>query len=273
MKTRNSLFTACFLTALAGGMLHAQTLYTLDMTQDDTGDFRLAQIGNTFGGQGVQAAQNFAYNAVDDTYTVEARYNQDRTIVLTVPLDTPPGTDPQGFINGNVAVTLNYTYINDATNSDVVLSLRQNVGNINTGAGVNTYPNYFVRLLDNTTFELRKFTGFDATTLLDSGTLSGLVGTSNYRLEFSSINDGANVDLTASLYENNILRDTLTYSDTSAVLTAGYVGVGGGQGSTNDDTYEGINITGYTVAIPEPSSMALLAGALAGLLVMRRRRH
>jgi hypothetical protein len=113
----------------------------------------------------------------------------------------------------------------------------------------------------------------NATTLLDSGTLSGLVGTSNYRLEFSSINDGANVDLSASLYENNILRDTLTYSDTSAVLTAGYVGVGGGQGSTNDDTYEGINITGYTVAIPEPSSMALLAGALAGLLVMRRRRH
>jgi hypothetical protein len=258
-------------------MLHAQTLYTLDMTQDDTGDFNLYQIGGTFGQAGVQTNQRFTYNSGNDTYTLDGRYNQDRTAILAVTLDTPP-TPPAGFsvpppagwIDGDVAITLNFNYINNAGNSDVIVAVRQGYGQ--TNYTVNNYPNYYIRVLDNSAFSLVELDGTGGITTHGSTNLTGLTGSENYRIEFSALNSGTDVILNAAVFADNVQKGTLSYTDANG-LTGGYTGLAAGQGSTNDDTYEGINITGYTVAIPEPSSMALLAGALAGLLVMRRRRH
>ncbi len=253
----------------------AAPLYSLDMTQDDTGDFRLAQIGNTFGGEGSQANQNVIYNATDDVYQLTGRYNQDRTLVLTVPLDTPPTPgDPDGYISGDVALSMTFEYVNDAGNSDVVVSLRQNVGNTDKGAGSNTYPNYYVRILDNSTFELRKFTAFNDTTLLDSLSITPASGSSVYSLNFSALDNGANVDLSAELFEGSTSRGSLSFTDTSGVLAGGYVGIGAGQGSVNNGTFEGIEISSMVVTIPEPSTLALsLISLLAGYGFLRKRLH
>jgi hypothetical protein len=269
----------CFAVALTAALSatgRGATLYSLDASQDATGDFRLAQIGNNIGGEGEQAHQNFSHNASDSALELTGRYNQDRTVVLDVPLDTPPSGWLPGYIAGDVAVAMTFGYANSssASNSDVILSLRQAVGNTSSGAGFNTYPNYFVRLLDNETFTLNRYSGYSTIVELASQSISGLSGSSSYDLTFSAIDDGGSVVLTAELFEDGSSRRKLSFTDSSPIA-GGYVGIGGGQGSVNNGTFEGILVSGFDVstvaAVPEPASLGLLFAAAAMACVCRRR--
>jgi hypothetical protein len=240
--------------------------YKLDTSSDRTADFRLAQIGDTFGVQGESPHQEFVFEG--DRYLLRGRYGQDRSVVLTVEAGVPPPEAPDGFIEGDVYAELDFRYAGSAANSDVALSLRQHPGNIGEGPGYNTYPAYFVRLLDNSKFELvKQFSHGEAgRTVLDSKTLEGLDGSAEFSLRFSAVNEGANglgdiVRLTATLLENGDEKAALSHVDepesdklydAKTSIPGGYAGIAAGQGTTNDSAFEGIEITGFQVFTESP---------------------
>lgn len=237
-------------------------IYKLDMGSDRTGDFRLAQIGDVFGMQGETDHQQFYFEG--DRYILSGHYGQSRSVVLTLDTLEAPLEGPGGYIHGDVHAVLNFRYLESATNSDVALSLRQQMGNIKDGPGYNTYPVYYVRLLDNSQFQLvKQFSNADAgKVMLESTTIENLDGQSEYTLLFSAVNDGANglgdiVRLQASLLENGVEKATLSYTDTpesqkpydaKTTFPGGYAAIAAGQGSQNDGTFQGIEITGFRLS-------------------------
>ncbi len=283
MKTQKALFTACLLSALAGGMLHAQTLYTLDMTQDDTGDFnQRVQIGRI--GSDNLNALNFVHNT--NTYTLQGRYGTGVGLALN-----QGGT--AGVYSGDTEVSLTFNYSGtadiggnptdaDPSNTIVGLSLRgAKGGDASSTFTTNNYPIYYSLIQENV-FSIVKKWGYSDTTeesTVGTYTLQGseISSSDSYRFVFGAFDQGSNVSIVASLYQENSLVKTLSYLDDGTTgggpFTSGYIGMIVGESGINTNEYMGIELNSYTVAIPEPSSMALLAGALAGLLVMRRRRH
>ena len=180
---------------------------------------------------------------------------------------------------------MTFTYVSgNSTNVNIGMGVRVSAA----GGTINTYPTYRV-LLAGGNFTLQKNYSFNGTTDVGTYTLGSTLGSTNvYQMDLSAVDIGVNgfgkiVSLTASLYENGGLLQSLSYTDTptqnygptaGASIGSGYIGMYAGEAGISTGTFRGISISQFSVGVPEPSVFALVGMAAAALgLACRRKRN
>lgn len=250
--------------------------YFTDFSTDVSGNFSYGEVGQA---NGDDVGPDTAHRHVDFTsqpgvLRLSARYNSEATQTLVVTGNTKSQTagDLAGVYEDTFA-RMTFSYIGAPDTSRAGMGIRIE----KAGEGVNNYPLYLAMLSGNT-MSIVKWTGYNASSVLDTYTFSGeeelVGGATQYRLDFSAVGN-PQVNVTATLYADGIALHTLDATDSVDSIAAGNIGLIGGSSVTNS-TFYGIDIDSFGVGstgfpIPEPASLALL-GLGAAMAAGRRRR-
>lgn len=263
-----------FTLIVTGGMTLTQAAYITDFASNVSSDFVHAQIAQ----KGSTTSPHQIIDFTGGELNINSRYNQQAATILIASGDSSGGFD--GYYTDSIT-TLDFQYNSASAPERVLVGLASRLSK--TPGQVNNYPVYQAELAGDLSpsslvnFRLIKWTNYNTFTVLDTVTFAGgtamLGGSANYSLEFSVIGD-TTVDLTAELWENGSLLDTLSFTDTTSPIAGGWSGIYAGQysddNSYNSNVFEGVDISNFSL-VPEPGSLILL-GAGSFLLATRRRR-
>lgn len=257
---------------------HLHAVFIFDSSSGDvTGDFRYCQVGN--GGSSASSKTQMVYDSSNKTILLEGQYGTSASVGLNA-TSSEIGLN-NGFYSGNVTSSMTFTYLNgDSTNVGIGLGVRVSA----SGGVINTYPTYRVQIVGGN-FTLQKNYGYSTTVDFGTYALGATLGSTNiYQMSLSAADTGTNafgkiVNVTASLYANGGLVQTLSYLETptsssvgnvGASISSGYIGMFAGESGVNTGNFRGISISQFSV-VPEPSTVALIGlGALVLGLVRRR---
>ncbi len=259
---------ALFCLVLAG-RAHADYVAQLG-SSNVLNDFRYAAVGNT----GIDITQ-ILWSHSTNTMRLAGRFKNTGSRYLYVTDDGSGAQDGRYRTNVTAAMTFNYyssvtNPVPTSSNTYFFFGLRSW-----TNQNFRNTPTYRVAVT-STLFVLQKEFNWSLPPLnLASYTLPDYIGSTNtYRLIFSATEAGTNtygeiVDLSAALYENGTLVNTLTYQDIPTNSTInnpgnsledGYIGMAAGQEWTNtsDAAWRGIEVSEFTVkSVPAVATLGL----------------